>query len=626
MVIKILLVLALVLGTWQCNKETPTSAFVERPKTNYGAIQIISPTHGTFVRDTTVTIEWATSSSSDLSYYVLLDTLFPPVDTVAAEVSETSYVHSGLHKIKQYFVRIIALAGDSTYVSETTKFLTPFNEMVVLDSIFMMELGSRNIQDLLLTDNGHFLISNAKGMLELDSQFQVLSRFNSEDSVGDGHLSVSKIDSSIWGIAGLQVIKREDDQFSKQHSTSIPGKQLAFSQDSIAWVFNDSGTVVFSDSSRSSSWGYVRGSKSDLKNEDRTTPFSSSDIFAIDSIDLRQVVALPENFSRRVGVIDSVLLFSEGVAYAAVIDTVQKSITKIDSSIREFIVTKDTLATVDSIIVIDSSDSGATDFLLIKANDVDSIRFSLVRDTLTLLTDTILTEINQTDSFMISFDSTQSLITNDSMILQWTELLTLADTLILNLDSSSSTDSLLGWLAERSDWLTDTIPDSTIRATEEDWFSSVVQSSAPFDWDSSWTEVSVVVDSVPSFFNQEDITFISLLDGDSIAIGFGNGFSMYTASNLTEGSLLNTYYATLEIAEISGEILGDTISTVAIDSAGALWMGTTNGGLSRLFGNSINNFWTGNSALPSNQVHRIQVSPDGKIWVATSNGLLIFRY
>lgn len=65
-------------------------------------------------------------------------------------------------------------------------------------------------------------------------------------------------------------------------------------------------------------------------------------------------------------------------------------------------------------------------------------------------------------------------------------------------------------------------------------------------------------------------------------------------------------------------------NTVFVDSAGAVWFGTANNGLYRVWMGSVDHF-SRNDGLSGNAVNKIFEDREGDLWVATENGIDLFR-
>ncbi len=68
---------------------------------------------------------------------------------------------------------------------------------------------------------------------------------------------------------------------------------------------------------------------------------------------------------------------------------------------------------------------------------------------------------------------------------------------------------------------------------------------------------------------------------------------------------------------------GDNVHCGLMDQAGNLWFGTTSEGIYKYDGKSFSQF-TEEDGLSSNMVHHLLEDKEGKIWVATSNGVNVF--
>lgn len=67
-----------------------------------------------------------------------------------------------------------------------------------------------------------------------------------------------------------------------------------------------------------------------------------------------------------------------------------------------------------------------------------------------------------------------------------------------------------------------------------------------------------------------------------------------------------------------------TPSSLTIDSAGKLWLGTTNSGASMYNGNTWSDFNRKLGSLPSDNVKDLAADSQGRVWIATTYGLLVF--
>ncbi len=69
---------------------------------------------------------------------------------------------------------------------------------------------------------------------------------------------------------------------------------------------------------------------------------------------------------------------------------------------------------------------------------------------------------------------------------------------------------------------------------------------------------------------------------------------------------------------------GAVVNVLAQDSAGAIWVGTADAGVTRL-GQGPPQPLTVKDGLPSNQVAALLAEPDGSVWIGTASGLACFR-
>jgi ligand-binding sensor domain-containing protein len=66
------------------------------------------------------------------------------------------------------------------------------------------------------------------------------------------------------------------------------------------------------------------------------------------------------------------------------------------------------------------------------------------------------------------------------------------------------------------------------------------------------------------------------------------------------------------------------VSKMYVDPFDHVWFCTTDNGLIKFDGMQWTTYKTSNSGIPSNWVNDVAVDPEGKVWVATSNGLAVF--
>jgi len=69
---------------------------------------------------------------------------------------------------------------------------------------------------------------------------------------------------------------------------------------------------------------------------------------------------------------------------------------------------------------------------------------------------------------------------------------------------------------------------------------------------------------------------------------------------------------------------GNTEGSLEIDKNGTIWIGRTGSGLYKYNGDSITNYSTNNSCIPSNYIYSISFDQENNMWLATSEGLVSF--
>ena len=97
--------------------------------------------------------------------------------------------------------------------------------------------------------------------------------------------------------------------------------------------------------------------------------------------------------------------------------------------------------------------------------------------------------------------------------------------------------------------------------------------------------------------------------------GFFLTFSIIMAT------FLNVFCQTSTIYAFEGALPSDTVTCMAMDAEGNILIGTANG-LVSYDGFSFNVITTANG-LAGNTINDISVAPNGKIYVATSNGVSV---
>jgi ligand-binding sensor domain-containing protein len=72
----------------------------------------------------------------------------------------------------------------------------------------------------------------------------------------------------------------------------------------------------------------------------------------------------------------------------------------------------------------------------------------------------------------------------------------------------------------------------------------------------------------------------------------------------------------------NSEIPSNNVTAVAVDTSGAVWIGTLNSGLARFDGSGWDTYLKEDSQLPHNRIHCIDIGTDGTIWIGTGQGLV----
>ncbi len=81
----------------------------------------------------------------------------------------------------------------------------------------------------------------------------------------------------------------------------------------------------------------------------------------------------------------------------------------------------------------------------------------------------------------------------------------------------------------------------------------------------------------------------------------------------------------LNYSPFTSSIASYSLTSVDIDSAGVLWMGSVDAGLIKKDGLNFSNYYNLNSPLTDNHVQYMHIGPDGRIWIGTeTQGVFVF--
>ena len=92
---------------------------------------------------------------------------------------------------------------------------------------------------------------------------------------------------------------------------------------------------------------------------------------------------------------------------------------------------------------------------------------------------------------------------------------------------------------------------------------------------------------------------------------------------LNEGVVHSANLVNWEQLGTSEGLGSESVRDLFTASNGDVWVATANG-VSRVVGEAVTTYTTGNSALPSDSVHALAETADGRVWVATDGGVGVF--
>lgn len=130
-----------------------------------------------------------------------------------------------------------------------------------------------------------------------------------------------------------------------------------------------------------------------------------------------------------------------------------------------------------------------------------------------------------------------------------------------------------------------------------------------------WKSKSNRFERIPANITH-DIRCFAENDRNEILIGNGNGIDIY---NLTKGGIKR-------YSRNVGNLREDQVRAILIDSTGNVWVGSFGDGLT-IYDREMNEitYFNMNRQFPSNRVNHIIRDKYENIWVATGNGLVLFR-
>jgi ligand-binding sensor domain-containing protein len=114
-----------------------------------------------------------------------------------------------------------------------------------------------------------------------------------------------------------------------------------------------------------------------------------------------------------------------------------------------------------------------------------------------------------------------------------------------------------------------------------------------------------------NFTNSDDITCVEVYD-NKLFVGSTGGLSIIDLEN----------DEIIYINHANSGIPDNSITAIAFENNGTIWIGTEKAGVARFNGTEWIIYRKENSILPDNNIKALAIDKDNNIWIGTSNGIL----